>query len=50
MFKKTKDTEYKNIVENMLRKSKILGCSMSIKIHFLHRDFLSEYLGAMSKE
>ena len=47
---KTKDPEYKNIVEKMLRKFKIMGCSMFIKFHFLRRDIVPEYLGAMSEE
>ena len=40
----TKDPDYKNIIEKMLRKFKILGCSKSIKIHFLHKDFFPENL------
>ena len=45
----TKGPGYKNIVEKMLRKFKILECSMSIKICFLHMDFFPENLGAVSE-
>ena len=45
----TKGSDYKNIVKKMLRKFKILGCSMSIKIRFLHTDFFPENLGAVSE-
>jgi hypothetical protein len=37
---------------NMLHKFQALGCSMSVKIHFLHShvDFSPENLGAVSEE
>lgn len=40
------------IVGNMLEKFRFLGCSMSVKIHFLHShlDFFPENLGAVSEE
>jgi hypothetical protein len=36
----------------MLTKFKDLGCSMSLKVHFLasHLDYYTENLGAVSKE
>jgi hypothetical protein len=36
----------------MLEKFKVLGCLMSLKIHFLnlHLDFFPENLGAVSEE
>ncbi|GBO40503.1 hypothetical protein AVEN_112430-1 [Araneus ventricosus] len=42
-----KDPNYKSIVEE-----KILGCSMSLKVHFLdsHLDYFPENLGAVSEE
>ena len=45
----SKDPDYKNIVKKILRNFKILGCSMSIKIHLLHKDLFPENLGAMSE-
>ena len=47
-----KDTNYVEIVENMLEKFRILGCNMSIKIHFLHSylDYFPENLGDVSEE
>jgi hypothetical protein len=40
---KNKDPEYVIIVANMVEKFKVLGCVMSLKIHFLnlHLDFFS---------
>ncbi|GBM83423.1 hypothetical protein AVEN_14072-1 [Araneus ventricosus] len=36
----------------MIKKVKILGCSMSLKVHFLdsHLDYFPENLGAVSEE
>ncbi|GBM69221.1 hypothetical protein AVEN_210442-1 [Araneus ventricosus] len=47
-----KDPNYKSIVEEMIKNFKILGCSMSLKIHFLnsHLDYFPENLGAVSEE
>lgn len=47
-----KDPNYKNIVADLLTNYKLLGCNMSIKVHFLHShlDFFPENLGAVSEE
>ncbi|GBM61358.1 hypothetical protein AVEN_112241-1 [Araneus ventricosus] len=47
-----KDPNYKSIVEEMIKNFKILGCSMSLKVHFLdsHLDYFPENLGAVSEE
>ncbi|GBM32553.1 hypothetical protein AVEN_187143-1 [Araneus ventricosus] len=47
-----KDPNYKSIVEEMIKKFKILVCSMSLKVHFLdsHLDYFPENLGAVSEE
>ncbi|GBM04340.1 hypothetical protein AVEN_146207-1 [Araneus ventricosus] len=47
-----KDTNYKTIVEEMIKNFKILGCSISLKVHFFysHLDYFSENLGAVSEE
>jgi hypothetical protein len=47
-----KDPLYKEIVRNMLDKFKLLGCNMSLKLHFLasHLDYLPPNLGAVSEE
>ncbi|GBO10078.1 hypothetical protein AVEN_47977-1 [Araneus ventricosus] len=47
-----KDPKYKSIVEEMIKNFKILGCSLSIKVHFLdsHLEYFSENLGAVSEE
>ncbi|GBM39535.1 hypothetical protein AVEN_270716-1 [Araneus ventricosus] len=47
-----KDRNYKSIVEEMIKNFKILGCSMSLKIHFLdsHLAYYPENLGAVSEE
>ncbi|GBL86818.1 hypothetical protein AVEN_96050-1 [Araneus ventricosus] len=47
-----KDPNYKYIVEEMIKNFKILGCSMSLNVHFLdsHLDYFPENLGALSKE
>jgi hypothetical protein len=41
-----KDPDYLTIVANMLEKFKVLGCLMSLKIHFLnsHLDFFPKIL------
>ncbi|GBM98729.1 hypothetical protein AVEN_79228-1 [Araneus ventricosus] len=43
---------YKSIVEEMIKNFKILGCSMSLKVHFLdsHLDYFPENLGAVIEE
>ncbi|GBO10313.1 hypothetical protein AVEN_154387-1 [Araneus ventricosus] len=43
---------FKSIVEEMIKNFKILGCSMSLKVHFLdyHPDYFSKNLGAVSEE
>ncbi|GBM96609.1 hypothetical protein AVEN_229800-1 [Araneus ventricosus] len=43
---------YKSIVEEMIKNFKILGCSMSLKVHFLDSrlDYFPENLGAVSEE
>ncbi|GBL75087.1 hypothetical protein AVEN_243862-1 [Araneus ventricosus] len=47
-----KEPNYKYIVEDMIKNFKILGCSMSLKVHFLdlHLDYFPENLGAVSEE
>lgn len=47
-----KGDNYKNSVDHLLRSYRILGCKMSLKIHFLHShlDFFPENLGAVSDE
>ena len=47
-----KDPNYKVIVADMLEKLRLLGCNMSIKLHFLHAhiEFFPENLGAVSEE
>lgn len=47
-----RDPTYETIVENMLEKLRILGCNMSIKLHFLfsHLDYFPENLGDYSEE
>ncbi|GBL90486.1 hypothetical protein AVEN_179413-1 [Araneus ventricosus] len=47
-----KDPNYKSIVEEMIKNFKILGCSMSLKVHFLdsHLDYFSENLDTVSEE
>jgi len=47
-----KDPPYKETVRNMLDKFKLLGCNMSLKLHFLapHLDYLPPNLGAISEE
>jgi hypothetical protein len=47
-----KDPNYEQVVNNMLEKYKVLGCKMSLKLHFLfsHLDQFPENLGAVSEE
>ncbi|GBM64476.1 hypothetical protein AVEN_194234-1 [Araneus ventricosus] len=47
-----KSPNYKSILEKVIKKFNILGCSMSLKVHFLdsHLDYFPENLGAVSEE
>ena len=47
-----KDPDFMNIKGYMLENFKALGCSMSLKLHFLnsHLSCFSENLGAVSEE
>jgi hypothetical protein len=47
-----KDPLYKETVRNMLDNFKLLGCNMSLKLHFLvsHLDYFPLKLGAVSEE
>ncbi|GBM49599.1 hypothetical protein AVEN_31300-1 [Araneus ventricosus] len=47
-----KDPNYKFIVEEMTKNFKILGCNMSLKVHFLdsHLDCFLENFGAVNEE
>jgi len=47
-----KDPLFKETVRNMLDKFKLLGCKMSLKIHFLasHLDYFPPNLGAVCEE
>ena len=47
-----KSPDYKNIVGRILEKFKVLGCNISLKVHFLHAHFdhFSENLRDMCKE
>jgi hypothetical protein len=47
-----KDTNYEQVVNNMLEKYKVLGCKMCLKLHFLfsHLNQFPENLGAISEE
>ena len=52
-FGNTKNPDYGNIVEKMLRNLKTLGCSRNIEIHFLHMHIwtsLPEIPGEISEE
>jgi hypothetical protein len=51
-LRNNKHPAYVAIVANVLEKIKILGCIMSLKIHFLNSHFNSfpENLGAVSEE
>ncbi|GBM96126.1 hypothetical protein AVEN_153253-1 [Araneus ventricosus] len=43
---------YKSVVEEMIKNFNILGCNMSLKVHFLdsHLGYFPENLGAVSEE
>ncbi|KAL0831279.1 hypothetical protein ABMA28_002123 [Loxostege sticticalis] len=47
-----KDTNYKELVSNMLDNFKVMGCRMSLKVHMLHAhlDQFKDNLGAYSEE
>lgn len=47
-----KDPNYADIVEDMLQSFRRLGCTMSLKVHFLHShlDYFPENLGSVSEE
>jgi hypothetical protein len=47
-----KASSYKEIVNHMLEKFKILCCNMTVKLHFLHShiDYFPENLGKVSEE
>ncbi|GBN77032.1 hypothetical protein AVEN_23393-1 [Araneus ventricosus] len=47
-----KDPKYKSIVEETIKNFKILGCSMSLKVHFLdsHQDYFPENLVTVSEK
>ncbi|GFX31140.1 uncharacterized protein TNCV_2026431 [Trichonephila clavipes] len=47
-----KDPNYKSLVAELLQNYKILGCNISVKVHFLHShlDYFPENLGAVSEE
>ncbi|GBM40782.1 hypothetical protein AVEN_80792-1 [Araneus ventricosus] len=49
---KKKDPDYISIVEEMIKNFHILGCSMSLKVHFLdsHLVYFPENVGAVSEE
>lgn len=48
----SKSTNYREIVANMCKNFKTLGCRMSVKVHFLfnHIDYFPENLGDLSEE
>jgi hypothetical protein len=47
-----KDHLYKEIVRNMLDNFQLLGCNMSLELHFLasHLDYFPPNLGALSED
>lgn len=47
-----KSPDYKELVSNMVKNYQILGCNMSIKLHFLdsHIDYFPDKLGDFSEE
>jgi hypothetical protein len=47
-----KDPRYKEIVENTLGKVRVLGCNMSLKLHFLHShpECFPDNLGTFSEK
>ena len=48
----TKAENYKLLVGNLLQAFQMLGCNMSVKIHFLHShvDYFTDNLGAVNEE
>jgi hypothetical protein len=52
LFGNHKDEDYKNIVRIMFKNVHILGCNMSLKVHFLfsHLNLFPKNLGAVSEE
>jgi hypothetical protein len=52
LFGNHKDEDYKNIVRIMFNNVHILGCNMSLKVHFLfsHLNLFLKNLGAVSEE
>jgi hypothetical protein len=48
----TKDEDYENIVRIMFKNFHILGCNMSLKVHFLfsHLNLFPKNLGVVSEE
>ena len=53
IFRNTKVSDYKAIIENMLACFEALGCRMSLKVHFLHAhllDYFPQNLGDLSEE
>jgi hypothetical protein len=52
LFGNLKDEHYKNIVRIMFKNFHILGCNMSLKVHFLfsHLSLFLKNLGAVSEE
>ncbi|GFW25147.1 uncharacterized protein TNCV_2262051 [Trichonephila clavipes] len=47
-----KDPNYKALIAELLQNYKILGCNMSVQVHFLHShlDYFPENLGTVSEE
>ena len=47
-----KASNFSDLVENLLTSYRVLGCRMSLKVHFLHAhlDFFPSYLGDVSDE
>jgi hypothetical protein len=52
LFGNHKDEDYENIVRIMFKNFHILGCNMSLKVHFLfsHLNLFLKNLGAVSEE
>ena len=51
-FGNTKAESCRLLVESLLQAFQMLGCNMSVKVHFLHShvDYFADNLGAVSKE
>jgi hypothetical protein len=47
-----RDTNYEQVVNNMLEKYKVVGCKMSLKLHFVFSllDQFPQNLGAVNEE